>query len=184
MEHRQFELTTGKHEGTLAHYEATVETGRLWIDGLVDGRVVHTDHLAVEVDRVGHNDPVVVQTHKTLGNRRLAGTRRSVEEDRLLGRECRTDPLDDLLIDNQVAEAPFYFGLGDSRLRLQEVDDLGVAVKGDGGQARVGTSFVAVASPLRPYGGQREVVVVAVKLRDVEILTTTQFFKRLENNLS
>ena len=157
------QLAAGDDGRAPAQHPPGVEAGGLGLLGAVDDGVEHDDHLAVDLDGPGDQDAVVVDADEPLGDGRLAGARRAVEEHGALGDERRAQLVEQPVVDHQVVERLAHRRVGDGRVGGLGADDPLVLDEADWGGAGVPALLEPVVGLLAAVLGEADDVVVALE---------------------
>ena len=148
----------------------------------MDDRVVDDDGVAVHHHRMGNDDPVGVQAGESFGERGLAGTRRAVEEHRVLAVECRPQLVEHVVLDDEVGERVSNGAAVDGDRDPLERHCVGVGVKRHRGDPGVLAALRPVPGLFTPDRGERKRVVVAGQALDVQQLLGSELFERLADD--
>ncbi len=94
VQHAGVQLPAGDDGGAMTHHPTGIELRRLLVEGVVEDRVEHVDDLTLDLDAMRDQHGVGVRPDESLGDRRLAGSRRTVEEDGTLAADRRAELID------------------------------------------------------------------------------------------
>ena len=113
--------------------------------GVVQDRVEHADDLALHLDAVRDQHAVGVGADESLGDRRLAGAGRAVEEDGAVATDGRAELVDERRRDHQVGERPRQLVTIEVQVRHLGADHALVEIERNGQRTEVAALVGALA---------------------------------------
>ena len=104
VELRSGQLATDDDARPVTDHPTGIDVLGLRLDRVMHRRVIDEDERAVDLDCARNEDGVAQKSCESLRDRRLAGTGRTVEENRALTHHRRADLVDETIIDNEIVK--------------------------------------------------------------------------------
>jgi hypothetical protein len=179
VEHLRPQLAADDEARPVAEHPTPVDSVGLLLEGPVHHGVEDVDDLAVDLDGVGDEDVVAVDAQEPLGDRRLAGAGRPVQEHGAAGDGGGPQLAEQLITDDQVGEGGLERVEVHPGAGVLPADHLGVRRQAHRHRPDVARELHAVVGLLAAAGGRSQPVVAPVDALDLEELEVAQVLDHL-----